>query len=68
MGDTRTEKGGLSNERMTKLFEEMAQYIFERLSSANLNEEEIKSIFTDTIGFTDDEYAKEIGDYSRPKE
>ncbi len=57
----------MSSERMANLFEEMAQYIFERLSSANLNEEEIKSIFTDTIGFTDDEYAKEIGDYSHHK-
>lgn len=56
----------MSRERMAKLFEEMAQYIFERLSSANLSEAEIKNVFTERIGFTDDEYAKEIGDFSRP--
>lgn len=44
-------KGGLRNERMKILFENMAQYIFERLGSANLSEDEIKNIFTKMIGF-----------------
>ncbi len=54
----------MKNERMKELFGNMAQYIFERLSSANLSEAEIKDIFIGTLGFTETEYAEEIGDYS----
>lgn len=58
----------MENERMADLFENMAQFIFERLSSANLSEAEIKEIFIGTLDFTEEEYAKEIGDYSRPND
>lgn len=58
----------MENERMEELFENMAQYIFESLSSANLSEAEIKDIFIGTLDFTEEEYAKEIGDYSRPND
>lgn len=58
----------MDKERMKQLFENMAQYIFERLTCANLSEAEIKNVFTENIGFTESEYADEIGDFSRPKE
>lgn len=58
----------MENERTEELFENMAQFIFERISSENLSEAEIKEIFIGTLGFTEAEYAKEIGDYSRPKD
>lgn len=59
-------KGGLrvSSERMRTLFDNMAQYIFEQASNDCASEEETKRIFTEELGFTDSEYADEIGYYS----
>ena len=52
----------MNNNRRKILFDNMAQYIFEQLANACMAEEDIKEVFTDELGFTNEEYKQEIGE------
>ncbi len=49
----------MTNERKARLFDDLVNYITEAESNNCKSEEEIKEIFLD-LGFTEEEYDKEI--------
>lgn len=52
----------MTNERRKELFDAMAEDIYAHLAeSEQKSEREIKGYFLDCLGFTEDEYAQEIG-------
>lgn len=51
----------MTPKRLQELFENMAQYIYEDMSTACMTEEDIRRVFINKIGFTEDEYYSEIG-------
>lgn len=52
----------MDNKTREILFDNMAQYIFEQLANACMAEEDIEEVFTDELGFTNEEYKQEIGE------